>query len=60
MMFLGAAIASGSVLAFVFAAVFALLVHVGITKIEEPHLEQVFDLPFLEYKQRVGRYFTAK
>ena len=57
-MFLGAAIASGSMLAFVFVAVFALMVHVGITKVEEPHLAQVFGQPYLDYKQTVDRYFT--
>lgn len=58
LMFLGAAIASGSMLAFVFVAVFALMVQVGITKVEEPHLERVFGQPFLDYRQRVGRYYT--
>ncbi|MGJ8563136.1 MAG: methyltransferase family protein [Alphaproteobacteria bacterium] len=58
LMFLGAAIASGSMLAFVFVAVFALMVHVGITKVEEPHLECIFGRPFSDYKKRVGRYFT--
>jgi len=58
LMFLGAAIASGSMLAFLFIAVFAFMVHVGITKIEEPHLEHTFGRPFSDYKKRVGRYFT--
>lgn len=58
LMFLGAAIASGSILAFVFVAVFALMVHVGISMVEEPHLAQVFGQPYLDYKQTVGRYFT--
>lgn len=58
LMFFGAAIASGSLLAFVFVAVFALMVHVGITKVEEPHLEHVFGQPFLDYRQSVARYFT--
>lgn len=58
LMFLGAAIASGSMLAFVFVAVFALMVHVGITKVEEPHLERAFGQPFLDYRQSVARYFT--
>lgn len=57
LMFLGAAMASGSMLAFVFVAVFALMVHVGITKVEEPHLERVFGQPYLDYLQKVGRYF---
>jgi len=58
LMFLGAAIASGSMLAFVFVAVFALMVHMGITKVEEPHLEQIFGQPFSDYRQSVSRYFT--
>jgi protein-S-isoprenylcysteine O-methyltransferase Ste14 len=58
LMFLGAAIASGSMLAFVFVAVFALMVHVGITKIEEPHLARVFGELFLDYESNVGRYFS--
>ena len=58
LLFLGAAIASGSMLAFVFVAVFALMVHVGITKVEEPHLERVFGQPFLDYRQSVARYFS--
>ena len=60
LMFLGAAIASGSMLAFVFAAVFALMVHVGITRIEEPHLERAFGPLFADYKQAVGRYITVR
>lgn len=60
LMFLGAAIATGSMLAFVFVAVFTLMVHAGITKVEEPHLERVFGQPFIDYRQRVGRYFTLK
>jgi len=60
LMFLGAAIASGSMLAFVFVAVFALMVHVGITKVEEPHLERIFGQPFLDYHQNVGRYFAIR
>ena len=58
LMFFGAAITSGSMLAFVFVAVFALMVHVGITKVEEPHLERIFGKSFSNYKKRVGRYFT--
>jgi protein-S-isoprenylcysteine O-methyltransferase Ste14 len=45
-------------LAFVFVAVFAFMVHVGITKVEEPHLERVFGQPFLDYRERVSRYFS--
>ena len=58
LMFFGAAIASGSMLAFVFVAVFAFMVHDGITKVEEPHLERVFGQPFLDYRERVSRYFS--
>ena len=59
LMFLGAAIASGSSLAFIFVVVFALMVHMGITKIEEPHLQRVFGQPFEDYTQSVKRYFTV-
>jgi len=58
LMFFGAAVASGSILAFIFVAVFALMVHVGITKVEEPHLERIFGKAFSDYKQSVGRYFS--
>ncbi len=57
MMFLGAAIASGSALAFGFAAVFAALIHVYITWIEEPHLRRIFAADYRQYCTRVGRYF---
>lgn len=60
LMFLGAAIASGSILALVFVAVFALMVHVGITKVEEPHLERIFGQPFLDYQKNVDRYFALR
>ncbi len=56
-MFLGAAIASGSALAFGFAAVFAALIHVYITSIEEPHLRRIFGADYRQYTARVGRYF---
>ena len=57
LMFLGAAIASGSILAFVFVAVFALMVHVGITKVEEPWLEAHFGETYTAFKATVPRYF---
>lgn len=60
LMFFGAAIASGSMLAFVFVAVFALMVHLGVTKVEEPHLERVFGQRFLDYQLNVDRYFTLR
>lgn len=59
LMFLGAAIASGSGLACLFTAVFALMVHLGITKIEEPHLLRIFGTSFLDYKGHVSRYFSV-
>jgi len=58
LMFLGASFASGSLLAFIFVAVFALMVHVGVTKVEEPHLAEVFGQAFIDYKQTVGRYYS--
>jgi len=56
-MFLGAAFASGSGLAFIFVAVFALMVHAGITLIEEPHLHRVFGTAYTNYRITAGRYF---
>lgn len=57
LMFLGAAIALGSALSFVFLAVFAALIHAGVTLVEEPHLERVFGSSYVEYKNQVRRYF---
>ena len=56
-MFAGAAIAAGSSLAFVFSGVFALLIHVYITWVEEPHLKRAFGAEYDAYCARVGRYF---
>ena len=57
LMFVGAAIASGSLLAFGFAFIFALLVHGYITIVEEPHLKRHFGADYTIYCQRVARYF---
>lgn len=57
LMFVGAAIASGSLLAFGFAFIFALLVHGYITIVEEPHLKRHFGADYTLYCQRVARYF---
>lgn len=57
LMFLGAAMASGSGLSFVFVCVFAAMVHAGITLVEEPHLERVFGSSYVEYRNQVRRYF---
>ncbi len=57
LMFLGAAVASGSALSFVFLGVFSAMIHAGVTLIEEPHLERVFGASYGEYKQQVQRYF---
>lgn len=56
LMFVGAATASGSLLAFLFAVVFALLVHGYITFVEEPHLKRHFGTDYAQYYRRVGRY----
>ena len=57
LMFVGAATASGSLLAFLFAVAFALLVHGYITIVEEPHLKRHFGADYTQYCRRVGRYF---
>jgi protein-S-isoprenylcysteine O-methyltransferase Ste14 len=57
LMFVGTASASGSLLAFGFALVFALLVHGYITIVEEPHLKRHFGADYTLYCQRVARYF---
>ena len=57
LMFVGASIASGSLLAFLFAVFFALLVHGYITIVEEPHLKRHFAADYTLYCRRVGRYF---
>lgn len=57
LMFVGAASASGSLLAFGFAFTFALLVHGYITLVEEPHLKRHFGADYTLYCQRVARYF---
>ncbi len=57
LMFLGASAAAGSLFSFAFVAVFALMIHSGITLVEEPHLERVFGDTFRNYKARVARYF---
>ena len=57
LMFVGASIASGSLLAFIFAVVFALLGHGYIKIVEEPHLKRHFGADYTQYCRRVGRYF---
>ena len=57
LMFVGAATASGSLLAFGFAFIFALLVHGYISIVEEPHLKRHFGADYTLYCQRVARYF---
>lgn len=55
-MFLGTAIGLGSLMALLFVAVFAVMVHAGVTLVEEPHLERIFGKAFSDYKKTVGRY----
>lgn len=56
-MFIGTAIASGSVLALVSATLFIVIIHVFITYVEEPHLRRIFGNGFIRYTKAVGRYF---
>lgn len=57
LMFLGTTIATGSGLALIFVAVFAAMVHAGVTLVEEPHLHRIFGEPYRAYKRNAGRYF---
>lgn len=54
--FLGAAVMSGSTLAYLSFAVYAMVVHAFIVKVEEPHLGRVFGEDFARYRGRVRRY----
>ena len=56
-MFLGAAIASGSLWALVLAGLFLVFIHGFITLVEEPHLKNVFGEIYATYCQRVSRYW---
>lgn len=55
--FLGAGLASGSGLGFAVAAVFGSIVHLFITRVEEPHLARAFGAPYLDYRARTKRYW---
>ena len=55
-LFLGAALASGSAWALASTAVFAAVVHVFVTAVEEPHLARAFGAPYAAYRARVRRY----
>lgn len=57
LMFIGAAIAFGSGLALLFAALFAAIIHVYIRWVEEPHLTRRFGVAYAAYCQRVSRYY---
>ena len=56
-MFVGAALGLGSGISLIFVAVFGLMIHAGVTLVEEPHLERVFGESYRDYKSRVSRYF---
>jgi len=58
LMFSGAALGLGSGVSLIFVAVFALMIHAGVTLVEEPHLERVFGDEYTSYKKQVGRYFS--
>ncbi|MEA1941906.1 MAG: PEMT/PEM2 methyltransferase family protein [Pseudomonadota bacterium] len=55
-MFFGAAVAGGSGLALASAVLFALTVHIFITRIEEPHLRRAFGEAYTAYCERIRRY----
>ncbi|WP_417488414.1 PEMT/PEM2 family methyltransferase [Maricaulis sp.] len=55
-MFFGAAAAAGSILALTSSALFALIIHVFITRVEEPHLDRVFAAAYADYRARIRRY----
>ncbi len=57
MMFMGAALASLSAWALLLAMVFAVIIHIHITWVEEPHLRRVFGEAYAVYCARVARYF---
>lgn len=55
-MFFGAAVAGGSGLALASAVLFALTIHVFITRVEEPHLRRAFGEAYTDYCARIRRY----
>lgn len=56
LMFLGTAVAGGSAWAFAAVALFAGFIHLLVTRVEEPHLRDVFGEPYIAYCARVRRY----
>lgn len=59
LIFAGVALASGSGWAWVFVMVFLAMMHAGITRVEEPHLERVFGADYADYRRRVARYLSV-
>jgi len=55
-MFLGASIAAGSGLALLSTLLFSVIIHVFITRVEEPHMRRTFGNFFDQYAQTVRRY----
>lgn len=55
-MFAGAALAGGSRLAIASTLLFAMFVHVFITRVEEPHMRAAFGEPYRAYCAGVRRY----
>jgi len=55
-MFLGASVAAGSGLALVSTLLFMVIIHVFITRVEEPHLRRIFGPTFKQYERNVRRY----
>jgi protein-S-isoprenylcysteine O-methyltransferase Ste14 len=55
-MFLGAAIVAGSGLALISTLFFIAIIHVFITRVEEPHMRNTFGDAFDQYTRNVRRY----
>lgn len=60
LLLVGSAVASGSMLAFFFAAIFYIVIHLGVVFVEEPHLKHLFGTRYEIYAQQVGRYLGLK
>ena len=57
LMFVGAALATGSIWALALAGLFAVFMHPYIRFVEEPHLRRHFGEDYQHYCERVARYF---
>lgn len=59
LLLVGSAVASGSLLAFIFAAIFFIVIHLGVVLVEEPHLKRIFGTRYVRYAKQVGRYMGS-